>query len=82
MKRVSSPVAGFVLAISLLVLCLDIVQPQHSEWESGKEISSAVAYGPLIATREYEVVPIGTFDVFGNGTVIYFARENLSWPTE
>ncbi len=40
---------------------------QSIDWKPGEEIGLAVDVGPLGATRHYEVPPIGTADVFGNG---------------
>ncbi len=46
---------------------LVIVHAQHVDWEAGGEIHLAVDVGPLGATQHYEVPPLGTADVLGNG---------------
>ena len=48
-------------------LGVSVAHGQNSDWKPGEEIGLDVALGPLGATRHYEVPPIGTADVFGNG---------------
>ena len=44
-----------------------VAKGQSSDWKPSEEIRLACEVGPLGAMRHYEVPPIGTADVFGNG---------------
>jgi hypothetical protein len=53
--------------VGLLSIGTSVSNAQNNTWKPGSEIRLAVDVGPLGATRHYEVPPIGTADVFGNG---------------
>lgn len=60
--------ATFLISLALASsLGRPVAHGQNSDWKPGEEIGLAVDIGPLGATRHYEVPPLGTADVFGNG---------------
>jgi len=56
-----------ILAAGSKGLSFSVAHGQNSDWKPGREIGLACEVGPLGSTRHYEVRPIGTADVFGNG---------------
>lgn len=55
-------------------------QASYAGWTPGQAVPLGVEAGPLGATREYEVTPLGTANVFGNGPYDLFLKDRKLLP--
>ena len=76
---------GYRLWVALVLGLVSSASPVRAEatytgWVSAQAVPLGVDAGPLGATREYEVTPLGTADVFGNGPYDLFLKDRKLLP--
>lgn len=78
MSRLKPLRLAFCCVITTLAIGSTLAQPPS--WRPSESVPLSVDLGPLGATRHYEVTPLGTADVFGNGPYDLLLRARRVLP--